>query len=158
MEKLRHYLDGVHFVVVTDHHSLLWLNRLKDPQGRLARWALRLQPYDFELVHRKGKDHVVPDWLSRSVPASIDSFRTILEVMPGTVETEDLWYRRLIDRVNHHPDKYPHFRIENVVFYKYVKGKVPHLTGDWEYWKVVLPEHRRKAILQLCHDDAVSDL
>jgi hypothetical protein len=55
VEKLRHYLEGTRFVVITDHHSLLWLHRLKDPQGRLARWALRLQPYDFEIKHRPGK-------------------------------------------------------------------------------------------------------
>lgn len=66
IEKFRPYVEGTHFEVITDHHSLLWLHNLRDPQGRLARWSLRLQPFDFTLIHRKGKEHVVPDLLSRN--------------------------------------------------------------------------------------------
>lgn len=61
LEKLRPYLEGSHFMVITDHHSLVWLNNLKDPTGRLCRWPVKLQQRDFEIFHRKGKDHVVPD-------------------------------------------------------------------------------------------------
>ncbi|KAH8351779.1 hypothetical protein KR084_012871 [Drosophila pseudotakahashii] len=38
---------------------------LKDLNGRLARWSLALQAYDFQIEHRKGKDNVVADMLSR---------------------------------------------------------------------------------------------
>lgn len=67
--KLRPYLEGIPFTVITDHSSLVWLQNLRDPRGRLARWAVRLQQFDFTITHRKGKEHVVPDTLSRSVPA-----------------------------------------------------------------------------------------
>lgn len=37
----------------------------KDLSGRLARWSLQLQPFDFEIIHRKGSENIVADMLSR---------------------------------------------------------------------------------------------
>lgn len=85
IEKLRPYIEGTHFTVITDHYCLKWLNNIKDPVGRIARWAIRLQQYDFEILHRKGKDNVVPDALSRSVPI-VDA---VTDVFPVEFTTED---------------------------------------------------------------------
>lgn len=63
----RIYLYGTRFTVVTDHQSLVWLKRLKDPNTRLLRWMIFLQEYDFEIVYRKGANHANVDALSRDV-------------------------------------------------------------------------------------------
>ena len=42
VEAFRVYLLGREFVVQTDHRSLVWLNKLKDKNARLARWSLIL--------------------------------------------------------------------------------------------------------------------
>ena len=54
IKKLRPYLDGYKFKAITDHSALRWLQNLRDPSGRLARWALDLQQWDLDIVHRKG--------------------------------------------------------------------------------------------------------
>ena len=61
----RTYLEGSNFTVQTDHNPLTHLGNLKDSHGRLARWALYLQPYDFTIVHQSGKANANADDLSR---------------------------------------------------------------------------------------------
>jgi hypothetical protein len=58
------FLNGVHFTVETDHHSLKWLKEATTSQ-RLVRWALRLADYDFSIVHKAGKTNANADALSR---------------------------------------------------------------------------------------------
>jgi hypothetical protein len=58
------YLLGQPFVVRTDHESLKWLNKAN--KGRLARWALALSEFQFEIIPRKGTQNANADALSRS--------------------------------------------------------------------------------------------
>jgi len=72
IRKLKPYLEGYHFKVVTDHMALKWINSIESPSGRITRWALELQQYDFEIAYRKGQLKVVADALSRQpVPKTL---------------------------------------------------------------------------------------
>lgn len=61
----RVYLWGTQFTVITDHAALKWLFSIREPVGRLSRWAIYLQGYQFAIEHRPGKDHVNADFMSR---------------------------------------------------------------------------------------------
>ena len=63
MRKLRHYLEGYEFNVITDHSSLKWLRLLRDPQGRLAHCVMELQSCKFNIAYRKRALNHVPDAL-----------------------------------------------------------------------------------------------
>ncbi len=65
IELFRYYLTGRHYTVVTDHASLTWLCNFREPEGMVARWIARLQPFDFTIVHRPGKHHSHADGLSQ---------------------------------------------------------------------------------------------
>ena len=67
IKTFRVYLQGTKFKVITDHSALSWLMTIKDPNGRLARWVIYLQSYEFEIIHRKGNIHSNVDALSRPV-------------------------------------------------------------------------------------------
>lgn len=151
IEIFRPYVEGTCFTVITDHYSLLWLHNLKDPQGRLARWALRLQPYSFKLIHRKGKEHVVPDMLSRSTQEE----EVHLACLKEEPVTQDKWYSVMIREVQEHSENYPSWRVEGGKLRKMVPC-TKDLVGTSSEWKEVVPKPERKRVLHQLHDEATA--
>lgn len=151
VERFRPYVEGTKFKVITDHYSLLWLYNLRDPQGRLARWALRLQPYDFELVHRKGKENIVPDLLSRSAAIEPDENFHCDVVIP--VDVKDKWYARMLKNVRSEGQKYPQWRVKDHQLLKRINDQIGlSEEEDDKVWKLVLPKESRVSALEECHD------
>ena len=70
-QHFRPYLYGRKFLLRTDHESLRWMTRLKEPRGQLARWLEELQEFNMDIQHRKGTSHSNADALSRR-PCSSD--------------------------------------------------------------------------------------
>jgi hypothetical protein len=54
LEHWRHYLEGVHFEVLTDHKNLKWFMETKVLNHRQVRAYLTLTNYDFVITHRPG--------------------------------------------------------------------------------------------------------
>ena len=65
VDRWRHYLLGKKFKLETDHKPLAWLRTKKNCLGKLGRWALKMEEFDYEVVHVPGRDHEDADALSR---------------------------------------------------------------------------------------------
>ena len=62
-----HYIgggDGMKFVVETDHKPSEVINGSRSgPCVRIVRWVLRLQPYDFSVIHRPGRENIADPFI-----------------------------------------------------------------------------------------------
>ncbi len=65
-QKWHPYLHGTTITVKTDHQMLIALNHKHHPPGRLLRWALALQAYQFTLQYCRGTDNTLADTLFRT--------------------------------------------------------------------------------------------
>ncbi|XP_064459039.1 uncharacterized protein LOC135369375 [Ornithodoros turicata] len=94
LNKFDMYLDGAKFAIQTDHQALAWLSRLKNPAGRLARWSLTLQRYDFSIEYRRGTSNKVVDALSRA-PLPLEDVVTTQELVAAVgqagTDREQAW-------------------------------------------------------------------
>ncbi|GMF42572.1 unnamed protein product [Phytophthora fragariaefolia] len=70
VKMFRPYLYGRAFTIITDHAALKWLMTRPNLAGRLHRWSLVLQEYEFQVEYRPGATNVVADALS-TAPASV---------------------------------------------------------------------------------------
>ncbi|KAL7293531.1 hypothetical protein TKK_0012974 [Trichogramma kaykai] len=115
VRKFRQYIEGYEFTVVTDHASLRWLCNLRNPTGRLARWALELQGHLYKVEHRKGSLNHVLDALSRMYEEDKEETATISYVS----NSEDAWYTDIWQKIVEDPKDHPNWNIRGGQLYKF---------------------------------------
>lgn len=154
IRKFRPYVEMMPFTVVTDHASLKWLMSLKDLSGRLARWSLQLQAFNFDIQHRKGTDNVVADMLSR-VPNELyldECGKDLLDF--ETVEFESDEYLELIKNIKENSERLPDLKIENGMVFK--KAICDYDFGEQYQWKLWVPSNITNAIIENAHATTTS--
>ena len=85
MKMFKQYLLGKKFVFRTDHAALQWLQRTPEPIGQHGRWLERLQEFDYQVVHRPGRNHAKADSLTRRPRRQCDLCASVVE----TTETQE---------------------------------------------------------------------
>ena len=92
VEKFRRYLISKPFILHTDHKNLENLfNQYKNfKTGKLYRWAIRLQEYDFVAKYLKGEKNFIADYMSRYIKFPENKQFTLSE-------TETNYYLWLLD-------------------------------------------------------------
>ena len=65
LTKWRQYLLGSKFLIRTDHNSLQHLLQQKTLTTEQQKWIEKISTFDMDILHKKGKDNVVADALSR---------------------------------------------------------------------------------------------
>lgn len=157
IKRFRCYLEMQEFEVITDHASLVWLMRQPNLTGRLARWALLLQSYKFTVSHRKGKDNVVPDALSRIPEGEISSLDTVEpEIDINSAHFQDNDYLELKAKINDNEGKYPDVKvIDNFIYIR-----TEHYSGnelqEEQAWKLWIPTNLRNQVICRAHDSPVA--
>lgn len=155
VNRFRAYIEGLPFRIITDHSSLRWLMSQKDLSGRLARWSLKLQTYDFKIEHRKGSLNTVPDTLSR-VEVDELCLSDTFEVNLNAPEFNDEDYRQLLKVVSENEQSMPDLCIsENLVFKRvhFRQGVVDEEDSLWRLW---LPQSLTLPVIQTAHDSITS--
>ena len=76
LQKFMHYLLGGHFKMFTNHSALQYLVNKPVLGGRICRWFLLFQEFDFEIVVKSRQLNASPNHLSHIVngeePTNID--------------------------------------------------------------------------------------
>ncbi|UYV61202.1 hypothetical protein LAZ67_1003805 [Cordylochernes scorpioides] len=150
--KFRPYLFGHSFTIVTDHHSLCWLSGLKDPSGRLARWALRLQEYNVNVVYKNGRKHQDADCLSRN-PIEANNPGESGDDIPTLAALTDIVAEQrkdpVIVRISEEclKNDQNRFKIINGALYK------RNFDPVGQPWLLVIPRHLRPDVLRSLHDN-----
>ena len=89
LEHFRPYVDGVQVKLDTDHRNLTFLQNVKHSSGQLARWAMRLSEFNYDLSYRPGRLMQVADCLSRNaLPEELTSEQ--MEQIAHTVHVAEL--------------------------------------------------------------------
>jgi hypothetical protein len=173
IEKFRGFIEYTHFILETDHSALTWLQRMKEPSGRLARWSLTLQLYDFEVRHKPGESVVMrgPDALSRYPDISFiaQEDATIHDLRKKVIAEQEIdnylgQIRNHIltgaannsptDRIRVHAER--GFITSDGMLMRYIGDKGRPWEDEAERWKIWVPLSMQQEILTVFHSDLLA--
>jgi len=95
----RPYLYGTNFTLYIDHKPIKWLMTNDKLTGKLARWVLILQEYEFKVIHRPGSTHQNADTMSRRPFTTSEDFseaRQNFDQIPTVPVSEAFSYLALL--------------------------------------------------------------
>lgn len=152
LKKFRPYVEGLPFKIVTDHSSLRWLMSQKDLSGRLGRWSLMLQSFDFEVEFRKGSANTVPDALSR---LDVDEFsitpeRVDIDLKSPFFNSEE--YEKLRNEISESPSNFPDSVVSEGYIYQRIKFRKGEFSDEMSLWRLWLPKGLHHQVIKLNHD------
>jgi len=151
IQKFRPYIEGLPFTVITDHSSLQWLINHKDAHGKLFRWCLKLQPFEFDIEHRKGSQNVVADTLSRAFDLDELHCQTpdIDLDSPYFLSAE---YNELKDTIRQNQERLPDLQVSENFIYKRTLFRKGDPNDDLHIWKLYLPKELTKIAIEAAHN------
>ena len=167
VEGVKHYhvyLLNNEFTAYADHNALKYLMSVKNPAGRLARWALELQKYNFTIKHRPGVKNANADALSR-IPHTVlaldspglqtdcifESQRRDSELIPliSYLESDELPEDdKLRKTILHLADNY-FLDGDGLLFHIWHD---PGKRRSHPIFQLVIPENLKFEVLTQCHD------
>lgn len=65
---------------------MIWLFNVNDPGSRLIRWRLKLEEYNYKIIHKAGRANANADALSRNMPRDTSQTKKEKEVLSVTEE------------------------------------------------------------------------
>lgn len=151
IKKFRPYIEGLPFTVITDHSSLRWLMNQKDLNGRLARWSLKLQGFDFKIEHRKGSLNVVPDTLSRFDVDSLHMHQNLFDIDLKSPEFHSEEYKALLETVSKNCNSLPDIVVKDKLLYKRVKFREGVDNEEDSLWRLWLPKRLQTYVIEKYH-------
>lgn len=137
-QKLRGCYEEYPVTVVTDHGSLKWLQNVKNPRGRLARWVAEYSLWKVtivHIVHRPGVNNEAADAFSRVY----EDIEPEEETLNRIKDIRQQWYDRKLTEVKATPERFPQWKIVDGALYYYRPRHPNQFFSDApENWKEVI--------------------
>jgi len=135
------YLLGIKFKIVTDCDSFRLTLSKQIVNPRIARWAMFLQQYDYEIIHRPGKRMVHVDALSKCNSILVLEGNTFEQTL-SIKQDQDQRICKIRDQLEKREDKLYELR-DGLVYRKINKHRL----------LFYVPESMENNVIRTCHDD-----
>jgi hypothetical protein len=163
LHNFRHYLLGKHFNMFIDHSTLKYLVSKPVLGGRICRWLLLFQEFDFEVIVKLGKLNAGPYHLSSVTngdePTNLeDSFP---DAQLFSIQITDEYFTHIIGylSIGIVPQEFNIMQKNNLVFrasyYELIVGHLYKMGAD-NILRRCLLEHERPRILAKAHREIAS--